>query len=106
VLGGGIGRWDFEVTGWSGFADTSQGLRQAFAKNPYLQLFVAEGLYDAATPYFAAEYTLNHMGLTPAAHKNIVRDQFAAGHMVYLDNDCMRQLKRDVDALYDRSVPK
>jgi carboxypeptidase C (cathepsin A) len=106
VLGGGIGRWDFEVTGWSGFADTSQGLRQAFAKNPFLQVFVAEGLYDAATPYFAAEYTLDHMGLTPAAHKNIVRNQFAAGHMVYLDNDCMRQLKRDVDALYDRTAPK
>jgi hypothetical protein len=46
------------------------------------------------------------MGLTPAAHKNIVRDQFAAGHMVYLDNDCMTQLKRDVDALYERTAPK
>lgn len=106
VLGGGIGKWDFGVTGWSGFADTSQGLREAFAKNPFLHVFVAEGLYDAATPYFAAEYTFNHMGLTAAAHKNIVRDQFAAGHMVYLDNNCMTQLKRDVDALYDRTEPK
>ena len=106
VLGGGIGRWDFEVTGWSGFADTSQALRHAFAKNPFLHVFIAEGLYDAATPYFAAEYTFNHMGLTPAAHKNIVRDHFAAGHMVYIDNDCMTKLKRDVDALYDRTAPK
>ena len=106
VLGGGVGKWDFEVTGWSGFADTSQALRQAFAKNPFLHVYIAEGLYDAATPYFAAEYTFNHMGLTAAAHKNIVRDQFAAGHMVYIDNDCMTQLKRGVDALYDRTAPK
>jgi carboxypeptidase C (cathepsin A) len=101
VLGGGIGRWDYQTSGWSGFADTSEALRHAFAKNPYMHVFVAEGLYDAATPYFAVDYTLDHMGLTPAAHKNISRDRFEAGHMVYIDEKCMQQLKRDVDQLYD-----
>ncbi len=101
VLGGGIGRWDYGVTGWSGFADTSQALRHAFAKNPYMRVYIAEGLYDAATPYFAVDYTFNHMGLTPEAHKNISRDRFAAGHMVYIDDASMKKLKRDVDAFYD-----
>jgi len=101
VLGGGIGRWDFETSGWSGFADTSQALRHAFAKNPFMHVFVAEGLYDAATPYFAVDYTLDHMGLTSAAHKNIARDQFNAGHMVYIDEKSMEKLKRDVDRLYE-----
>jgi carboxypeptidase C (cathepsin A) len=104
VLGGGIGRWDYGVSGWSGFADTSEALRHAFAKNPFLQVFVAEGLYDAATPYFAAEYTFNHMGLSANAHKNVTRDHFNAGHMVYIDNDSMTKLRRDVDALYDRTA--
>jgi carboxypeptidase C (cathepsin A) len=106
VLGGGIGRWDYGTSGWSGFADTSEALRHAFAKNPYLRVFVAEGLYDAATPYFAVDYTINHMGLTPDAHKNIARDRFSAGHMVYIDEQSMSKLKRDVDALYDQPVGK
>lgn len=106
VLGGGIGRWDYQTSGWSGFADTSQALRHAFAKNPYMHVFVAEGLYDAATPYFAVDYTLDHMGLTPAAHKNITRDHFNAGHMVYIDEKSMEKLKRDVDQLYETGEGK
>jgi len=106
VLGGGIGRWDFQTTGWSGFADTAPGLRRAFAKNPYMRVFIAEGMYDAATPYFAVDYTFDHMGLSPAAHKNISRDHFDAGHMVYIDSKSMSKLKQDLDQLYDRTEGK
>jgi carboxypeptidase C (cathepsin A) len=105
VLGGGIGHWDFD-TSRSGFADTSQALRRAFAKNPFLQVYIAEGLYDAATPYFAVEYTFNHMGLTPDAHKNVTRSRYNAGHMIYIDNDSMTKLTQDVDALFDRSLAR
>ena len=52
ILGGGIGTpWDFGSP--NGFADTSEALRSAFAKNPDMRLFVANGYYDLATPYFA-----------------------------------------------------
>jgi len=105
VLGGGIGRWDFDTgSGGRGFADTSQGLRHAFAKNPFLQVYIAEGIYDGATPYFAVEYTFNHMGLTAEAHKNITRAHYNAGHMVYIDNESMTKLKRDVDELFERTL--
>ncbi len=106
VLGGGIGTWDFQISGGSGFADTSEGLRRAFAKNPYMRVFVAEGFYDSATPYFAAEYTFNHMGLTESGHKNLIRDHFAAGHMVYIDSESMSKLTRDVDELIDGTNSK
>jgi carboxypeptidase C (cathepsin A) len=106
VLGGGIGRWDFDTGGRAGFADTSQALRRAFAKNPFLQVYIAEGIYDAATPYFAVEYTFNHMGLTSEAHKNVTRGHFNAGHMVYIDNDSMVKLKQDVDGLFERTLGK
>jgi len=106
VLGGGIGPWDYGVSGWSGFADTSEALRRAFAKNPYMRVFVAEGYYDSATPYFAAEYTFNHMGLTQAGHKNLSRDHFSAGHMVYIDAESMSKLTRDVDELIDGTNSK
>jgi carboxypeptidase C (cathepsin A) len=107
VLGGGIGRWDFDTgSGGRGFADTSQGLRHAFAKNPFLQVYIAEGIYDAATPYFAVEYTFNHMGLTAEQHKNISSAHYNAGHMVYIDNESMAKLKHDVDALFERTIMK
>ena len=106
VLGGGIGRWDFQTTGWSGFADTAPALRKAFAKNPYMRVFIAEGMYDAATPYFAVDYTFDHMGLSPAAHQNISRDHFDAGHMVYIDNQSMSKLRRDIEGLYDNTESK
>jgi len=104
VLGGGVHNWDFQTTGWSGFANTSTAMRRAFAKNPYMHVYIAEGMYDAATPYFAVDYTFDHMDLTPEAHKNISRDHFNAGHMVYIDNASMDKLKRDIDRLYDETA--
>ena len=65
ILGGGIGPWDWG-SAQTGFPDTSEALRSAFAKNPYMKVFVASGYYDLATPYFATEYTLAHLGLDPS----------------------------------------
>jgi carboxypeptidase C (cathepsin A) len=55
----------------NGFAESASLLRNAFAKNPYMKVMVAASYYDLATPYFAAQYTFNHMGLNPEMHKNI-----------------------------------
>ena len=62
VLGGGVGQWEWGSAG-QGYPDTSEALRLAFIKNPYMKLFVASGYFDLATPFFATRYTLNHMEL-------------------------------------------
>ena len=67
-----------------------------------MHVFIAEEMYDAATPYYAVEYTFSHMGLTADAHRNITRDHFDAGHMVYIDEQAQQKLKRDVASLYDQ----
>jgi carboxypeptidase C (cathepsin A) len=94
ILGGGVGRWDFGSD--NSFADTSTSLRSAFAKNPYMKLFVGCGYYDLATPQFAARYTLDHMGLDPSLRGNISLHYYEAGHMMYIDQRSLAQLKRDV----------
>jgi len=94
ILGGGIGTpWDF---GSGGYADTSQALGDAFAKNPDMRLFVASGYYDLATPYFATQYTLSHMGLAADQRARISTGQYEAGHMMYIHEGELARLKQDV----------
>jgi carboxypeptidase C (cathepsin A) len=92
ILGGGIEEpWDWGSAG-DGHPDTSEALREAFAKNPHMKLFVASGYYDLATPYFATEYTLSHLGLDPNLRDNIRVEYYPAGHMMYIDVKCLEDL--------------
>lgn len=78
------------------YADTSEALRAALAKNPYLKVFVAMGYYDLATPHFAAQYTLAHMDIDPSLRGNIHTADYEAGHMLYLDIKSLAKLKTDI----------
>ncbi len=91
------------------FPDTSKALHDAMKQNPYMHLFVAMGYYDLATPFYAIEYTLEHSGLqsTIDRHKKtgesadaspdrIHKKYYEAGHMVYLHEPSLEQLKKDI----------
>lgn len=101
ILGGGIGRWNYPQ---NTYATVVPNLERAFAKNPYMRLYVAEGYYDAATPYFAVEYTLAHMSIDPRVQKNITTGRFYAGHMMYIDEPSMKKLRADLDRFYKDAV--
>jgi len=102
-VSGGIMPWDYGVQ--NGFGDTTALLRNAFTKNPYMKVMVAASYYDLATPYFAAQYTFNHMGLHPEMHKNIIWNYYQAGHMMYIDSDSKAKLKRDVAEYMAAALP-
>jgi carboxypeptidase C (cathepsin A) len=102
ILGGGVGRWDFGAD--NAYADTSVPLAAAFAKNPYMKLFVGCGYYDLATPYFAARYTLEHMALDHSLRDNVSLHYYEAGHMMYIDRTSLAQLKRDVASFIQNST--
>lgn len=105
ILGGGIdGEWDWG-SAREGAPDTSEALRAAFAKNPYMRLFVASGYYDLATPFFATEYTLNHMGLDAGLRPNITTREYEAGHMMYIHSGCLGQLRQDVSEFMRQALP-
>jgi carboxypeptidase C (cathepsin A) len=105
ILGGGIGApWDFG--GANGFADTSDALRSAFAKNPDMKVFVASGYYDLATPYFATEYTLTHMGLDPSQRPRVSTSYYEAGHMMYIHEGELARLKQDVARFLSSALVK
>jgi carboxypeptidase C (cathepsin A) len=81
-----------------GYSDTSDDLRAAFAKNPYMKLFVASGYFDLATPYYATLYTLSHMNLDAEIKPNIRLEEYPTGHMIYIDHDAMLALKEHVSS--------
>jgi carboxypeptidase C (cathepsin A) len=101
---GGTQPWDYQVQ--NGFGDTTSMLRNAMVKNPYLKVMVAAGYFDLATPYFTAEYTFNHMGLSPEMHKNISWQFYQSGHMLYIDNDSHAKLKHDFSEFVSSALPK
>jgi carboxypeptidase C (cathepsin A) len=97
LLGEGItSPWEWGPGSRPGFPDTSDDLRSAFAKNPYMKLYVASGYFDLATPYFATEYTLAHMGLDPSLRGNIRTGEYEAGHMMYIESKSLAKLKHEV----------
>jgi carboxypeptidase C (cathepsin A) len=101
---GGIQPWDYGVQ--NGFGDTTSMLRSAMVKNPYMKVMVAAAYYDLATPYYAVEYTFNHMGLSPLMHQNIHWDFYQSGHMLYIDSDSHAKLKHDVNDFIQSCLPK
>jgi carboxypeptidase C (cathepsin A) len=93
-------------SGIEGFPDTATALRQALVKNRYLKVLVIEGYYDLATPYYAVNYSMDHLDLTPEYRRNISYVTDPAGHMVYLDSPSLVKMKSDVAIFIDASVPK
>ena len=90
----------------NGFGDTTAMLRASMVKNPYMKVLVAASYFDLATPYFAVEYTFNHMGLGPEMHKNITWDFYQSGHMLYIDSYSHVKLKNDIADFYQRAIPQ
>jgi carboxypeptidase C (cathepsin A) len=101
---GGVQPWDYGVQ--NGFGDTTALLKNALTKNPYMKVLVAAGYYDLATPFYAVEYTFNHMGLNPDMHKRISWAYYQSGHMLYIDADSHTKLKHDVGEFLSSALPK
>lgn len=97
-------KWDWGSAG-EGFPDTASALREAIVKNPYLKVRVLEGYYDLATPYYAANYTMDHLDLSPRYRNNISYATFDSGHMVYLDSESLKKMKENVAGFIDQSMP-
>jgi carboxypeptidase C (cathepsin A) len=74
-------------------------------QNPDLEVFVANGYYDLATPFFATEYTFSHLGLDPSLEGHVTLRYYEAGHMMYIHKPSLEKLRGDLVEFLGRAIP-
>ena len=87
--------WDYED--FKGrYVDTSENFREVLSRSKGTEVLIANGYYDLATPHFATEYTVSHLGLDPEVRANIRLTYYEAGHMMYVHHPSLKQLASDL----------
>ena len=104
-LTGRVRPWSYEPYE-NRYVNVAETLRSAMTQNPFLHVFVGKGYYDLATPFFAADYTFNHLGLDPTLRGHLSGDYFEAGHMMYIHLPSLAKLKKDLAEFIQTSTPK
>jgi carboxypeptidase C (cathepsin A) len=98
LLSGGIGT--FTSTG-----NDDATLAGAFARNPHLHLFVSVNYFDLNLPFYATEFTLAHLNVSPEARAhNVTVSHFEAGQMTYVDNKALAKLHADLSKFINETM--
>lgn len=91
-------KWSFKHDGNLIGVNVSSDLADAMKMNPRLKVLLNGGYYDMATPFFAAEYEEKHLPIPASLAKNIEYAWYESGHMVYVRDECVKQLHDRVAA--------
>jgi carboxypeptidase C (cathepsin A) len=95
ILTGSVQPWNF-ATATNRYLNVAPSLREAMTANRHLRVFVANGYYDLATPYFATRYTFNHLGADRALLERVTMAYYEAGHMMYIHHPSLVKFREDV----------
>ena len=103
-LTGRVRPWSFEPYE-NRYVNVAQTLRSAMTQNPFLHVFVGKGYYDLATPFYAAEYTFDHLSLDDSLRPHLSGGYYQAGHMMYVHLPSLAKLKQDLAQFMQESIP-
>ena len=97
---GSVQPWDWALGddgggGRSPYLSVAPYIGQALRENSGLRVFVGQGWYDFATPFFGAEYSLSRTGIP---QDRIQYHYYDAGHMMYVRDEDRHKLAADVRA--------
>lgn len=82
-------------SGGPGYTNVVPGLARGMRENKDMKVMLVSGYYDQATPFYAAELSLQAPGVPT---DRVVRTYYPAGHMMYLDKGSLKKLAADVRA--------
>jgi carboxypeptidase C (cathepsin A) len=80
------------------YVSVAESLRKAMTWNPHLRVFIANGYFDLATPYFATEYTVNRLQLDETLRGHVTMGYYEAGHMMYIHLPSLVKMKEELTA--------
>ncbi len=90
--------------GFPGAPNVSGDLANAMMTNPKLLVEVENGYFDMATPFFATEFTMEHLGLPSELQGHVQLKYYDAGHMMYLRDSARTQLHANIAAFVDKAT--
>ncbi|RKE38745.1 carboxypeptidase C (cathepsin A) [Paraburkholderia sp. BL23I1N1] len=97
-------QWDWKHKEWWGehlsVPYAAGDLAEAMRQNPQLRVMSVNGYFDLATPFYATEYALAHLGVDAPLRANVRIAYYPTGHMIYLDDAALHALKRDLASFY------
>jgi carboxypeptidase C (cathepsin A) len=82
-----------EWAAFQGYVDVAPALARGMADNPELRVFIASGLYDIATTFFAAEHAVARSSMDLA---RVELHRYPAGHMMYVHQPTLANLAREL----------
>lgn len=106
AISGRVNPWDWKHGrggGWPGHTNVAVDLAQSLSTNPRLHVLLNSGLFDLATPYFAAEWTMDHMGVPARVRSQVTEAEYLSGHMIYVHVPALAQFKANVSAFIDKT---
>lgn len=86
------------------YANSISDLAHVLVRHPNLKVLVANGYYDLCTPFFQAEFDIDHLLLPARLRSNIAFTYYTAGHMMYLSDENRVALKADLARFIDAPV--
>ena len=95
---GDVGDWNWDTgrMGNNSYINTGPWIARAMRQNSDLQVLVAQGYYDLATPFMGAELMFNQPGFV---QDRVHMRYYDGGHMVYLNDASLTALADDVREL-------
>lgn len=95
---GGVRGWNWDVgsSGGNNYINVAPWISRAMRQNGDLKVLVAQGYYDLATPFFAAELMFNQ----PGFDQDRVRfEYYESGHMMYIHEPSLVEFTEHVREL-------
>ncbi len=103
ILTGRVHPWSYDNVENS-YLNVAETLRREMSRNQKLNVYVANGYYDLATPYFATRYTFDHLSMDTEYLERVTMGYFECGHMMYIRRADLAGLREDLVEFYSKTL--
>ncbi len=86
------------------YVQLEEVLRKTMVRNKFMKVWVLNGYYDMATPFYASEYVFSHLQLDPVLQPNLSLTYYEAGHMMYIHKPSLEKFRKDAEYFFENAL--